>query len=38
MSLLKIGPDTVRQLGETSSDGGKTWVVSYDLTYTRKDK
>ena len=36
MSLLNIGPDTVRQLGETSMDGGKTWQVSYDLTYTRK--
>jgi tetratricopeptide (TPR) repeat protein len=36
MSLLKIGPDTVRQLGETSADGGKTWQVAYDLTYTRK--
>jgi tetratricopeptide (TPR) repeat protein len=36
MSLLKIGPDTVRQLGETSTDGGKTWQVTYDLTYTRK--
>lgn len=27
---------TVRQLGETSTDGGKTWSVSYDLLYTRK--
>jgi tetratricopeptide (TPR) repeat protein len=36
MSLLKVGPDTVRQLGETSFDGGKTWQVGYDLTYTRK--
>ena len=36
MSLLKIGPDTVRQLGETSLDGGKTWQVGYDLTYTRR--
>ena len=36
MSLLNIGPDTVRQLGETSMDGGKTWQVTYDLTYTRK--
>lgn len=36
MSLLKVGPDTVRQLSETSSDGGKTWQVAYDLTYTRR--
>lgn len=27
---------TVRQLGETSTDGGKTWSISYDLLYTRK--
>ncbi len=27
---------TVRQLGEQSTDGGKTWTVSYDLLYTRK--
>jgi hypothetical protein len=27
---------TVRQLGETSTDGGKTWSVAYDLVYTRK--
>lgn len=36
MSLLKLGPDTIRQLAETTPDGGKTWQVSYDLTYTRK--
>jgi hypothetical protein len=30
------GPDQVRQLNETSDDGGKTWVVAYDLTYKRK--
>jgi hypothetical protein len=27
---------TVRQLGEQSLDGGRTWSVSYDLLYTRK--
>ncbi len=27
---------TVRQLGENSTDGGKTWSVAYDLLYTRK--
>ncbi|MEO6212537.1 MAG: tetratricopeptide repeat protein, partial [Vicinamibacterales bacterium] len=36
MSLLKVGPDTVRQLAETTLDGGKTWQVAYDLTYTRR--
>ncbi len=29
---------TVRQLGEQSTDGGKTWAVSYDLLYTRKKR
>ena len=30
-------PDgTVRQLGENSSDGGKTWTTLYDLVYVRK--
>jgi hypothetical protein len=26
----------VRQFGETSDDGGKTWVVSFDLIYLRQ--
>jgi hypothetical protein len=30
------GPNQVRQLHQTSADGGKTWVVSYDFTYKRK--
>ena len=30
------GPDQVRQFNETSADGGKTWVASYDLTYRRR--
>ena len=30
-------PDgSVRQLGENSTDGGKTWSILYDLTYVRK--
>jgi len=32
------GPDKVRQFNETSADGGKTWVTSYDLTYIRIHK
>ena len=32
------GPDQVRQLHETSSDDGKTWVTTYDFTYIRKKK
>jgi tetratricopeptide (TPR) repeat protein len=30
------GPNQVRQFNETSVDGGKTWVTSYDFTYIRK--
>lgn len=30
------GPDQVRQLSETSADGGKTWTINYDFTYKRK--
>lgn len=30
------GPNQVRQLSETSADGGKTWTTNYDLTYKRK--
>jgi len=36
MTFSHNGPDEVRQLGQTSTDGGKTWSVSYDLTYVRK--
>ncbi|MBS1716246.1 MAG: tetratricopeptide repeat protein [Armatimonadetes bacterium] len=34
-SLIAYSPDRVRQRGETSTDGGKTWTVSFDLTYVR---
>ena len=30
------GPDQVRQLSETSADGGQTWTTNYDFTYKRK--
>lgn len=33
MTFFNQGPDQVRQLGQVSSDGGKTWAISYDLTY-----
>jgi len=34
---LTPSPDgRVRQLGENSTDGGKTWTVLYDLFYTRE--
>jgi tetratricopeptide (TPR) repeat protein len=35
-SFFNQGPSQVRQLNETSPDGGKTWNVSYDFTYKRK--
>jgi hypothetical protein len=36
MTFFNLGADKVRQLGETTADGGKTWTVSFDLTYVRK--
>lgn len=36
MTFTKLSPDKVRQLGEMSTDGGKTWAVAYDLIYVRK--
>jgi len=36
MTFFNQGPNQVRQLGHTSTDGGKTWTVSFDLTYVRK--
>lgn len=36
MTFFNQGPDEVRQLGHISTDGGKTWSVSFDLTYIRK--
>lgn len=36
MTFFPQGKDQVRQLGHTSTDGGKTWAVSFDLTYLRK--
>ncbi len=34
---LSLSPDgSVRQLGENSTDEGKTWTVLYDLTYVKK--
>lgn len=36
MTFFNQGPTQVRQLGQTSTDGGKTWNVSFDLTYVRK--
>jgi len=36
MTFFNQGPTQVRQLGHVSTDGGKTWTVSFDLTYVRK--
>ena len=38
LSLLRMGPDTVRQFAELSLDGGKSWTTSYDLIYKRRAK
>ncbi len=36
LTFFNQGPDQVRQLWEQSSDGGKTWTVAFDGTYTRR--
>jgi hypothetical protein len=36
MTFFNQSPTQVRQLGEVSTDAGKTWAVTYDLTYVRK--
>lgn len=36
MTFFNVGPNEVRQFGQHSTDGGKTWQVRYDLTYIRK--
>lgn len=38
LQFIKLGPDTVRQFSQGSSDGGKTWKVEYDFMYRRKGK
>lgn len=36
MTFFRLDANHVRQLGEASTDGGKTWTTMYDLTYTRR--
>ena len=36
MTFTPLNPDLVRQFGEMSADGGKTWVPTFDLYYHRK--
>lgn len=36
MTFFNLGPDKVRQFGESSADEGKTWKTDFDLEYRRK--
>ena len=36
LQFIPTGSDKVRQFSRGSTDGGKTWIVEYDFTYTRK--
>jgi tetratricopeptide (TPR) repeat protein len=36
LTFFNLSPDRVRQLAETSSDGGKSWSTRYDFIYLRK--
>lgn len=36
MTFHNLGADKVRQHGESSTDGGKTWTTDFDLEYRRK--
>jgi tetratricopeptide (TPR) repeat protein len=38
MTFTPVNPDLVRQFGESSVDGGKTWTPTFDLYYHRKKK
>lgn len=36
MTFFPLGADRVRQLGESSTDGGASWSVTFDLEYQRE--
>jgi FimV-like protein len=36
LTFSKLSDGRVRQLGEQSSDGGKTWTIGYDFIYVKK--
>ena len=36
MTFTKLSNDKVRQHGENSNDGGKTWTTTFDLEYRRR--
>jgi len=38
LAFFNLAPGKVRQFGERSDDGGKTWTVEYDLSYLRREK
>ena len=38
LTFFDLGQQKVRQLGEISKDGGKTWTKQYDLEYRRKNQ
>ncbi|QQS39911.1 MAG: hypothetical protein IPM63_11075 [Acidobacteriota bacterium] len=37
MTFTRLEDGSVRQFGEFSADGGKTWQTRYDLTYVKKN-
>jgi hypothetical protein len=36
MTFSRLDNGDVRQHGENSTDGGKTWATTFDFTYVRK--
>jgi hypothetical protein len=38
LSFYNLGPEKVRQHGEISKDGTRTWTTEYDLEYRRRKK
>jgi hypothetical protein len=36
LTFFNIAPDTVRQLFEASTDGGKSWAPTFDGRYVRR--
>lgn len=36
LTFFNLDPNHVRQLSESTADGGKTWTVNYDLIYSRR--
>ena len=36
LRFFHLSPDSVRQLSQTSTDGGRNWTIEYDFTYVRR--